>query len=213
MDEFTISYTPSASVFALCRARETSFREESLILGIPDQAAPYIEGEVRYAASALPNSRLFLGEDASEAVLREHGPSSRFIHIATHGFFRRDNPRFSAIRLGDSHLSLLDLYQLPLSAELVTLSGCSTGLNVVVGGDELVGLMRGLLYAGAQGILVSLWDVHDRSTAEFMTAFYRRLQQKASKAEALQGAMLEMRRSYMHPYHWAPFILVGKYAS
>jgi CHAT domain-containing protein len=73
--------------------------------------------------------------------------------------------------------------------------------------------MRGLLYAGAQGILVSLWDVHDRSTAEFMTAFYRRLQRKASKAEALQGAMLEMRQSYMHPYHWAPFILVGKYAS
>jgi CHAT domain-containing protein len=213
LDDFTISYTPSASVFALCRARPSSFRDESLVMGIPDQATPHIEGEVRYTASALPNSRLFLGPEASSAVLREYGPSSRFIHIATHGLFRRDNPMFSSIRLGDSHLSLFDLYQLPLSAELVTLSGCSTGLNVVVGGDELVGLMRGLLYAGTQGILVSLWDVHDRSTAEFMTAFYQRFQQKSSKAEALRAAMTELRESYPHPYHWAPFTLVGKYAS
>jgi CHAT domain-containing protein len=99
------------------------------------------------------------------------------------------------------------------SAELVTLSGCSTGLNVVVGGDELVGLMRGLLYAGAQGILVSLWDVHDCSTAEFMTAFYQRLQQKASEAEAPRAAMTELRESYPHPYRWAPFILVGNYGN
>jgi CHAT domain-containing protein len=197
----------------LCAARTASVRDESLVMGIPDRAAPHIEGEARYAASALPNSRLFLGAEASEFVLREYGPSSRFIHIATHGFFRRDNPIFSSIRLGDSHLSLFELYQLPLTAELVTLSGCSTGLNVVVGGDELVGLMRGLLYAGAQGILASLWDVHDRSTAEFMTAFYQRLQQKASKAEALRAAMAELRESYPHPYHWAPFILVGNYGN
>jgi CHAT domain-containing protein len=127
--------------------------------------------------------------------------------------FRRDNPMFSSIRLGDSHTSLFDLYQIPLSAELVTLSGCSTGLNAVVGGDELVGLMRGLLHAGAQGILVSLWDVHDRSTSEFMTAFYRRLQSVENKAEALRAAMRELRDDYPHPYYWAPFILVGKYRS
>ncbi len=58
---------------------------------------------------------------------------------------------FSSISLGTSDLSLFDLYQLSLPSELVTLSGCGTGLNVVVGGDELLGLKRGLLYAGALG--------------------------------------------------------------
>jgi len=211
LDDFAISYAPSASVYALCSGRESGFQEESLVMGIPDAGTPSIEAEARTAAAALPHSRLFLGPAATEAALRTHGPTSRFVHIATHGLFRGDNPMFSSLRLGDSHLNLFDLYQLPLSAELVTLSGCSTGRNAVVGADELLGLMRGLFHAGAHGILVSLWDVQDRTTAEFMAMFYKRLQQADNKAEALRAAMLELRQSYPHPYFWAPFVLVGKY--
>ncbi len=136
---------------------------------------PYILEEVQAVAAALPESKLFIGEEANEERLRAFGPQSRFVHIATHGFFRRDNPMFSSLRLGGSQLTLFDLYDLQLPAELVTLSGCGTGLNVVVGGDELLGLVRGLLYAGARALLVTLWDVSDRSTADFMKAFYRHL--------------------------------------
>ena len=118
---------------------------------------------------------------------------------------------FSSIRLGTSYLSLFDLYQLNLPCELITLSGCGTGLNVVVGGDELLGLVRGLLYAGTQGVLVTLWDVNDQSTAEAMSLFYESLTSYRNKAEALQKATAEIRRSYPHPFYWAPFILVGKY--
>ncbi len=213
VDDFSISYAPSASVYALSSGREARFTQESLVMGIPDGQAPSIENEARAAAAALPNARLLLGQDATEAALRIHGPASRFIHIATHGLFRSDNPMFSSIRLGDSHLNLFDLYQLPLAAELVTLSGCSTGLNGVEGGDELVGLVRGLFYAGAHGILVSLWDVQDRSTSEFMSLFYRQLQQHSNKAEAVRSAMLHLRETYAHPYFWAPFVVVGKYAA
>lgn len=117
---------------------------------------------------------------------------------------------FSAIRLGGSSLSLFDLYQLRLPVEQITLSGCSTGLNVVAAGDELIGLARGLLHAGAQSLVLSLWDVHDKSTAEFMTAFYRFLRQGKSKAEALQASMLQLKSKYPHCFQWAPFILVGK---
>ena len=127
------------------------------------------------------------------------------MHIATHGCFRQDNPMFSSISLGDSHLSLFDLYQLDLPCELVTLSGCGTGLNMVVGGDELLGLVRGLLYAGAQGVLVTLWDVNDQSTAEFMKLFYEALRANGNKARGVQEAMSEIRRRYAHPYYWAPF--------
>jgi CHAT domain-containing protein len=143
--------------------------------------------------------------------LRQKGAGSRFIHIATHGWFRQDNPMFSSISLGNSQLSLFDLYHLSLPAELVTLSGCGTGLNVVVGGDELLGLKRGLLYAGAEGVLLTLWDVHDQSTAGFMQLFYRHLQHGSDKAQAARQAMMEIRAAYPHPFYWAPFVLVGKY--
>ena len=117
---------------------------------------------------------------------------------------------FSGIRLGGGHLSLYDLYQLKLEADLVTLSGCATGLNVVTAGDELLGLIRGLLYAGARSVLLTLWNVHDHSTSEFMTAFYRCLQSGASKPVALRAAMLQLRERLPHPYYWAPFTLTGK---
>ncbi len=211
MDSYTVSYIPSGSVYALCCAREAAFEERSVVLGVSDVRAPGIETEACEVASILPNARLFLAESATKQVLREQGNASRFVHIATHGIFRSDNPMFSSIRLGDGHLSLFDLYDLPLSAGLVTLSGCSTGLNVVVGGDELFGLMRGLLSAGAHSILVSLWDVYDRSTADFMAAFYRNLKSQDDKARAVREAMHEVRDQYPHPFYWAPFILVGKY--
>jgi CHAT domain-containing protein len=212
IDQFTISYAPSATVFALCRNRAADTCSQSLVLGLPDRLAPSIEAEARTAAAALPNVRVFLGQEATEDALRRHGPASRFIHIATHGMFRRDNPLFSAIRLSDSRLTLLDLYNLSLSAELVVLSGCSTGLNVVVGGDELLGLMRGLLLAGAQSVMVCLWDVNDLSTARFMKYFYGSLALAENKASAVQAAMVELRREHQHPYYWAPFVLAGNYA-
>ncbi|MBZ5631117.1 MAG: CHAT domain-containing protein [Acidobacteriia bacterium] len=211
-DEFSISYAPSASVFHLCAAKRSRAPERSLVLGIPDPRAPHIRQEAEFVASVLPNAALFLGEEASEERLRAYGPVSRFIHIATHGLFRRDNPMFSSIRLGNSQLTLLDLYQLRLSAELITLSGCGTGLNAVVGGDELLGLARGLLYAGAQALVVTLWDVNDESTAMFMKCFYEKLTCTTNKAVALQHAIHSLRSSYAHPYYWAPFVLIGKFA-
>ncbi len=152
---------------------------------------------------------LLLGPDATESNLRSKGRESTLIHIATHGYFRQDNPMFSSIRLADSYLSLYDLYHMALPAELLTLSGCATGVNVVAEGDELVGLVRGLLFAGAKSLLLSLWDVDDRSTAEFMGMFYRHLKREPRKARALQAAMLELRLRYPHPYFWAPFKLTG----
>lgn len=211
IDEFSISYAPSAAVYQLCGAKPRVTHGDSLVLGIPDPQAPFILDEANSVASVLPNAQLFIGEVATEEVLKTHASSSRYVHIATHGLFRQDNPMFSSIRLGQSELNLFDIYDLQLSAELVTLSGCGTGLNVVVGGDELLGLVRGLLYAGAQSVVVTLWDVNDESTAEFMRVFYKSLWSAPNKAVALRQAMAALRESHSHPYHWAPFLLIGKY--
>ena len=82
-------------------------------------------------------------------------------------------------------------------------------MSVVVGGDEQLGLVRGLLYAGARAVLHTLWDAHDCSTAEFMKAFYGGLPKGWSKARAAQEGMRELRKQYPHPFYWAPFALVG----
>jgi CHAT domain-containing protein len=210
IDRFMVSYAPSGSIFALCQQRDANCGKGSIVLGVPDSQAPDIQKEVESVASALEPAQLFVGSSASEYTLRTKGPGSRVVHIASHGHFRTDNPMFSAIQLGGSNLSVYDLYQLKLPAGLVTLSGCSTGLNVVAAGDELIGLSRGLLQAGAESLILSLWDVHDKSTTEFMTLFYRLLVEGRSKASALQSAMRKLRESYPHPYQWAPFTLVGK---
>ena len=210
VDQFTVSYAPSASVYALCQKKPANTSGPSLVFGIVDAQAPSIREEVEALSSILPDAHLYIDSEATDEVLRTQGPYSRVVHIATHGYFRQDNPMFSSIRLGGSYLSLYDLYHLKLPAELVVLSGCATGLNVVTPGDELIGLVRGLLQAGAQSLVLSLWDVHDQSTREFMVSFYTHLQRGLPKPAALQRAMADLRQRYPHPYYWAPFVLIGK---
>jgi CHAT domain-containing protein len=210
VDRFEVSYAPSAGVYALCRSKPANSAGSSLIFGIDDAQAPSIRHEVEALSRILPDAKLFVGAEATEKVLRAHAQSSRIVHIATHGYFRQDNPLFSSIRLGNSYLSLYDLYRFNLPAELIVLSGCATGLNVVMAGDELIGLQRGLLQAGAQSVVLSLWDVHDDSTKEFMIDFYTRRQNGSSTTQALRAGMIELRRRYPHPYYWAPFTLIGK---
>jgi CHAT domain-containing protein len=103
---------------------------------------------------------------------------------------------------------------LRLNAGLVTLSACQTALSDQQPGDELVGLTRALLYAGASSVLVTLWSVNAVAALELMGNFYHRLRGKdgakvTAEAVALREAMLELRQTKGHPYYWAPFILVG----
>src|SRR5467141_397122 len=209
-DAFTISYAPSATVFSWCQEKPTSKNTSSLVFGIPDVRAPQILQEAQSVAALLPQSTLHVGDHATSSLLREIGPRSGLLHLATHGIYRQDNPMFSGIRLGDGYLNLYDLYQMRLDARLVALSGCATGMNFVAAGDELLGLQRGLFCAGATSLLLSLWDVHDQSHAKLMQLFYREFLRTANMAGALQHAMQELRQQNPHPYFWAPFVLVGK---
>jgi CHAT domain-containing protein/Tfp pilus assembly protein PilF len=211
-DRFCVSYAPSATVFALCQEKPASHHENSLVFGIPDERAPLILSEVQSIAALAPKPKLFLGNQATAQALREEGPSCGLLHIATHGIYRQDNPMFSAIKMGDGYLNLYDLYQMRLGADLVTFSGCATGMNFVAEGDELLGLQRGLFCAGASSLLLSLWDVHDRTTSELMQEFYRSYASTHDAAASLRQAMLAIRRQNPHPYFWAPFAVIGKVA-
>jgi CHAT domain-containing protein len=210
IDTHSVSYAPSASVYYLCsRTKLSRASGKSTVIGVPDPRTPHIGEEVAAVAAHLPKAQVLMGAGATVDQLRKAAAGSRFVHIATHGEFRTDNPMFSSIRLADSFLSVYDFYDFRLRAELVTLSGCGTGLSVVTSGDELLGLVRGLLYSGTRAVLLTLWDVNDQSTAEFMKSFYMKMAATTDKSIALREAVRELRQSYPDVYHWAPFVLIG----
>jgi tetratricopeptide (TPR) repeat protein len=210
IDSHDITYAASASVLKICRDKKIKKMDEDLVLAVADEMTPYINEEVAALRELLPNARVFEGAEAREDKLREFGPSAGKLHIAAHGIFRADNPMFSSLRLGDSWLNLFDIFNLQLGAELTVLSACETGMSAVWEGDELLGLARGFLYAGTPSLVVSLWTVNDRSTAQLMRRFYEELQRGTSKSKALQRAVVEVKADFPHPYYWAPFVLMGK---
>lgn len=216
IDRFEISSVPSASVLKLCRARRGSLRNPELMssdmlvaMGLAESGTPEIDEEIDALAALFSNSVSLKGPQATRANLLEAAPRARFLHLASHGYFRRDNPMFSFLKLADANLNFYNLLDLRLNADLVTLSACHTGVNKVFPGDELHGLVRGFLYAGAPSVVASLWAVSDRSTADFMREMYSRLRAGSTKRAAIRTAQLAIKDAYGHPYYWAPFVLMG----
>lgn len=207
-DDHTISCTPSASVYVACRSRTTG-GHGALIAGIPDERAPHIRQEALAAAKHNPRARLLLDQDATLAAFTTAAAESDLIHLATHAVFRPDNPLFSSLRLADGYLSVWETRRLRWKASLAVLSGCGTGRSAVLGGDELMGLVRGFLTAGVRQVVVSLWDVNDRGTAELMSAFHAHRIYEHDPAAALRRAMLQLRETHPHPALWAPFTVIG----
>ena len=117
---------------------------------------------------------------------------------------------FSSFKLADGYLTAMDLFSMSCQTNMVALSGCQSGLAEVSGSDDLLGLVRGFLYAGARSLLLSLWSVNDESTATLMAEFYKEWQAGSTRTKALQSATQKVRQIYPHPFHWAPFILIGK---
>ncbi len=155
-------------------------------------------------------ARVFSGQAATQAALRTALPGQDVLHLACHAQFRADNPSFSALELADGPLTLLDAQRLPVAGMLVALSACETGLSRIAPGDELLGLVRGFLLAGATTVLASQWMVDDSATAALMGAFYSGLAAGATPAEALRSAQLALARTGAHPSHWAGFALHGQ---
>ncbi len=209
IDDYEISYAPSATVYRSCVPGNKDSGGAPLLIGVPDARAPEILDEIRGIRDVFRDANVFVGHEATADRLRELSPGAAIIHIASHGAFRNDNPMFSSIQLGDTWLNLFDIYNLKTSARLVTLSGCGTGMSKIVGGDELIGLVRGFLYSGARSLVVSLWDVHDRSTTELMKSFYSNLASGKPHWESLRSAVISLKEKHPHPYYWAPFIGIG----
>ncbi|MCM3872895.1 MAG: CHAT domain-containing protein [Pyrinomonadaceae bacterium] len=176
-------------------------------------------------ASGAPTD-VWLDLDASEANLGVRDITKyRVLHIATHGLLNAERPQFTGVVLSlvgnkgdDGFLRTDEVFNLRLGSPLVMLSACETGLGKEKRGEGVLGLTRAFLYAGAPTVGVSLWSVADKSTADLMTDFYKRLLSSSAAASiggspsaAMRDAQLAMitGKKYSAPFYWAPFVLVG----
>jgi tetratricopeptide (TPR) repeat protein len=170
---------------------------------------PRAAHEATMVAGLLPHGRAFVGEAATLANLHAHGGGADVVHLACHAQFRGDSPVFSALHLHDGPLTAEAAQSLPLRGALVVLSACETALHDSGAGDEMFGLTRAFLAAGASRVVASLWPVEDAQTAEFMSDFYAGLRRGQAPAAALRLAQLAARSRQTHPFYWAAFVLVG----
>ena len=210
VDHGTIGLAPSAhlALHALSRGTQNPMR----VLALGESARlPHAAREARTVAGLLPFGQAFVGPDATLANLRAHARNANVIHLACHAQFRTDNPVFSALHLVDEVLTAESIESLHLPAALVVLSGCETALGDESGGDEMLGLTRAFLIAGASRVLASLWPVDDATTAELMAEFYGGLRRGQPPAAALRQAQLIARQRRPHPFYWAPFSMMGRW--
>ncbi|MBI3241835.1 MAG: CHAT domain-containing protein [Chloroflexi bacterium] len=211
IDRFEISYAPSLTVWALCQKRTAPPARKALVFGVADSLIPAAAAEAKAVAQHLDGVTVRTREtEATLAALQAEASGCSVLHLACHGLFRADNPMFSSLRLHDGWLMAVDAMQFELSGALVTLSACESGRSQVMAGDEIIGLTRAFLGAGASTLVVSLWLVQDETTMTLMGNWYEQLKRGTGRAAALRAAQLSLKAVHPHPYYWAPFVLVGQ---
>lgn len=176
---------------------------------------PSVRQEAQAIAGVLSQdwqTHLMLEKDATQQALNAAAQHGRLLHLATHAVFRADNPLFSWLSLADARLTVAEWYEMPLRQRpLVVLSGCETGRGTPRGGG-LLGMGRGLLAAGASGLILTLWRVEDQHSARLMTNFYAALQSERRRPAsghiigALQQAQTAAIAAGLSPFYWAGFI-------
>ena len=217
-DEHPLFTLPSVSALPFIQAKRKAGGGDVLALaqsqaeGLPPLRWADVEAQ---AIADLFDTRALIGSAATETTAKTQAGRSAVLHVAAHGELNPRSPLFSRIFLApdsenDGSLTVGEVYGLDFrQTDLAVLSACETQLGAQSRGDDIVGLTRAFIYAGAPTVVASLWSVNDRATAVFMTAFYRQLSAGLAKAAALQAAQAETRASFPHPFYWAAFVLTG----
>ncbi|MFN0083908.1 MAG: CHAT domain-containing protein [Blastocatellia bacterium] len=237
LEDFAISYAPSLTALTEMRnARHARESGEIALLGFgaprigeahaddqtPLPELPGSERELRQLARIYGEgrSRIYLGTEAREELLKAEAEKAEVVHLAAHGVLDDANPMYSRIVLAhpeggsgeDGLLQPWEVMKLNLRANLVVLSACESGRGRIGAGEGLIGLTWAFFVAGAPTTVVSQWKVDAARTSELMLAFHRRLRvNRLPKAEALRQAELLLLRNpkYRHPFYWAGFSILG----
>ena len=221
VDKYALSAAPSSTVLDYVIKKRN--RNLGRFLAFSNPETDYVplgfaEIEVSEISGLFSKKEIYFRGEATEGRAKGRTNSPDIIHFACHGEFNDKQPMQSGLLLSkdadnDGYLQVHEIFGLDIgNANLVVLSACETGLSKIYGGDDLVGLSRGFIYAGTPSLMATLWEVDDRSTAILMKEFYKNWYTKGlSKPEALRQAQLTLKDmpEYGHPFHWAPFIIIG----
>lgn len=203
--------------------RDLDEQDRGVIARLPSTSR---EAQSVVALTSEDERMIASGFDATKArVMNDALKEFRIIHFATHGLMNSQSPELSGVVLSlvdqqgnkqSGFLRLHDVYNMDLSADLVVLSACRTGLGRNIQGEGMVGLASGFMYAGAKSVMASLWKVDDDATAELMSHFYKALLKDGmTPAAALNTAKREMWKQprWRAPFYWAGFTLQGEPAT
>jgi hypothetical protein len=226
IEDYSIVMLASASALPLLRERAAARGSEqaSVLAPLPAEL-PASREEASAVVHASPGAHAWVGDAATERVLRDALARGGVVHVASHGVYEKRSPMFSGIRLAstrqavapddDGRLETHEVLAMSVHTPLVFLSGCETALGPAWGtsferSDDYVTLAQAFLFAGAQNVVATLWRIDDRSAADLAGRFSRALA-GSSPAEALATAQRELIRggTYRHPYHWAAYVVSG----
>jgi len=238
MDYFDISYTYSAT-FLLESSMKNYGRGNKTIAFAPDypdpvdiqsvlknrqskkdilRDLPYAREEARFVSN-IYRGDLYLNSDAKESVFKKEAGNFDIIHLAMHTIINDDDPMRSTLifnkndSLEDGLLKTYEVYGIPLKAKMVVLSSCNTGSGHLSSGEGILSLARGFIYSGSQSVVMSMWEIEDRSGTEIVKMFYENLKKGYSKSEALQKARISYLRTAdqlrSHPYFWSSLVVYG----
>ena len=215
-ERFQISYAPSATVLAGL-GRRPDFTHGRL-LAIADPAIASAVAEVNAIAAMYPGrAKIVTDTLASKQSLKNGMGDYNLLHLSVHGVFDTNNPLLSYLKLrpaqgDDGRLTAAEMFGLNLPENsLVVLSACETGLVKATHGNDVLGMVPALLFAGASTLVLSSWKVDAASTAIWMETFYREARTRPP-SEAAQMALLSVRKQpgFRHPFYWAPFLVTGQ---
>lgn len=215
-ETFAISYAPSATVLATLGIQSTL--KSGRLLAVADPAMHDARDEVIAIGKLYPGrSKVVTQEAATTAEVKSWVSDYNVVHLSVHGEFKSADPLLSYLQFKDAppdsgRLTAAEMFGLPLQKNsLVVLSACETGRVEATHSNEVLGMVRSLLYAGAGRLVLSSWEVNAGSTRLWMETFYQQ-GQNSSPAEAARLALVAVKShpEYSHPFFWAPFVMTGK---
>ncbi len=239
MNDFRISYTYSAtflaeslkkdkslinSLVAFAPVYTGSINVDSLLGGRQAGTSvlhdlPFARMEAEFITD-LTGGELFINDGAKESVFKSEAGKYDIVHLAMHTLLNDQYPMHSKMLFNqekdpveDGSLNTYEVYGMALKAKMVVLSSCNTGTGILHSGEGILSLARGFVYAGSQSVVMSMWEIEDRSGTEIVKSFYRYLKKGATKSNALRKARIDylknadMLRS--HPYFWSSLVVYG----
>jgi CHAT domain-containing protein len=239
MNDFDISYTYSATFMAESIKRDYSLGNMVIALApsydkpIDIQSVlmyrqavmgklndlPYARQEAEYV-SDITGGKLFLNDEARESVYKAESGKYDIIHLAMHTILNDKDPMHSTLifsrendTIEDGYLKTYEVYGIPLKAKMVVLSSCNTGRGLLYSGEGILSLARGFIYSGSQSVVMSMWEIEDRSGTEIVKMFYNNLKKGNSKSIALRKARIAYLKNAdqlrSHPYFWSALVVYG----